>query len=368
MSLQNTVPRRAVSSGFMVRAKRGWIGIDIGTSAIKLSQVEHCGSRFRISNRWTLSDPASMALNHDRLDETKLLSQLTQLKSLRRIFAGRNCAAVLPMSLVEYRSLEVPRGDASEQSRMVGEELSADLAVEPEELAFDCWENGSDAAADSELSIVSVIAARKVLVEQVATNLLSAGLECQALNGMPCALARAVEMSSYERTEEIVLALDLGYTSPLMVLVKAGRPLFTRTLRGVGLQTLMQPLESSLQISSAECQQLLVRYGVSNADQFPTLATQRTMQLIANPLQCLVSEIKRTIEYIGQKFRSGKPTRLCLFGGGALIKNFPEYLSQHLPLPANPWTLGGEHADPSDALFGVASGLSSLAWENGACS
>ncbi len=368
MLLQNTIARLSLNRVFARRTQRGWIGVDIGTSAIKLSQIERQGTHYRISARWSLSASTNNASDSTLTSSELISDRLTELKSLQHIFSGRNCAAVLPMSMVQHRSLELPQSDHAEQFRMVGEELSADLAVEPEDLAFDCWSTGFEAPSNAELTDVSVIAAPRALVDQVANRLLSAGLECQALNGMPCAMARAVQIASVKQPDETVLALDMGYTSPMVVVVKNGLPLFTRTMRGVGLQSLMQPLETSLQISSEECQELLAHYGVARMDASATLATQKTMQLIANPLQNLVTEVKRTIEYVGQKFRSMKPARLCLFGGGALVKNLPEYLSHQIQLPVNAWSLDDASSNRTDAMYGVACGLSSLAFESTSCS
>lgn len=368
MSQQNSIAQLPIRRGFVWGTQRGWIGVDIGTNAIKLAQVERQGSQYHISARWTLTNTTNKSLHTEMTSEEMISARLTELTSLRRIFSGRNCAAVLPMSMVQHRSLELPKSENSEQFRMVGEELSADLEAEPEDLAYGCWATGYEAQSNAELIDVSVIAAPKILVEQVAYRLLSAGLACQALNGMPCAVARAVQIANLKQPEEMVLALDMGYTSPMIVLVKNGLPLFTRTLRGVGLQSIMQPLETGLQITSEECQELLGHYGVANVDESPTLATQKTMQLIANPLHNLVAEVKRTIEYVGQKFRSSKLARLSLFGGGALIKNFPEYLSHQVQLPVNAWSLDGATSKKSDALYGVACGLSSLTFESAPCS
>jgi type IV pilus assembly protein PilM len=368
MSLPNSILHLPLHRGITWKTHRGWIGVDIGTSAIKLSQVERQGTQYQIPTRWTLSNSTIKPPNTELTSNETISSRLIELKTLKRIFRGRKCAAALPMSMVHYRSFELPKSEDSERLRMVGEELSADLAVEPEELAFDCWNTDASAQSNADLTDVSVIAAPRKLAEQVANQLLSAALDCQALNGMPCALARAVQMAKQGQSEDAVLALDIGYQTPMIVLVKNGLPLFVRTLRGVGLQSIMQPLETSLQISSEECRELLAHYGLAGVDESPTLVTQKTMQLIANPLQNLVTEIKRTIEYVGQKFRSMKPAGICLFGGGALVKNLPEYLGRQLHLPVNPWALNEGSPNKTDALYGVSAGLSSLAFENSRCS
>ncbi len=368
MSLLEKMTSKIKTARIPLRSKRGWIGIDIGARSIKMAQVEASASGYRILARWTLDAENNSIMTRDEMGSHLLKSSLSRCRSLRSLFFGRDCAAVLSMSMVDFRLLEIPRGNADEQNQMIGEELAADLGMEPENLAFDGWEVGNESTANTELTRMATIAVSRTLAEQLNDSLLAAGLNCRALDGMPCALARAVEMAGLGKPERAVIAIDLGYTSPLFVLVKGGRPIFARTLRGVGLQSIVQPLEKSLQISSDECQQLLTRFGVVVNGQAPVVATQKTMQLIADPLHNLVTEIKRTVDYIGTQFRSLSTSQICLFGGGALVKNLPEYLSQQLHLPVAPWTLGGERSDPSDALYGVAAGLSCLQGEAVSCS
>lgn len=348
-------------------AKPGWIGIDVGTHAMKLAQLERTGSRYRIAARWKLVD-SNHALAKDAASSAEALHhQLLKTRELKRLFSGSKCAAVLPTALVELRSFPVPVGTPVELQRMAGEELAVDLGVEPQELAFDCWETPGLGRPEPGMTRVSVTSVPKALAMQLGDSLLSAGLACQVLNAVPCAMARAVELANIDLQGESIIAVDLSHTMPVVVLVKGGRPLFTRVLRGAGMHTVMQPLEEGLSISIEECEQLLVRYGIATRGADPTLASQRATELVAHPLQELVSEIERTIEYISAQFRNCKPQQVCLFGGGALVKNFPEYISERLGMPAVPWSLSQEEVDRTDALFGVAAGLSSLAWEESAC-
>jgi Tfp pilus assembly PilM family ATPase len=284
------------------------------------------------------------------------------------LFSGSKCATALPAALVELRNFDVPVGSHSELQRIAGEELAVDLAIEPQELAFDCWEAMSVGRPEPGMTRITVTSVPKKLATQLGDDLLAAGLACQVLDALPCAMARAVELAALELLGDSVIAIDLSYTLPTVVLVKNGRPLFTRTLRGVGLQSIMQPLETGLNISTEECEQLLVRYGIMAGSQAPTVASRRTTEIIAHPIQDLVNEIFRTVDYIGQQFRSCKARQLCLFGGGALVKNLPEYISERLEMPAAPWSLSRGEAAVDDALFGVAAGLSALAWEDAACS
>lgn len=359
----NTATLRNVTRG----RSRGWIGVEIGTDGIKLAQLNRSADGFTFAAKWTLPDGQVVEAKDEDVRIDSLQSQLKKIKGLRQLFAGRRCAAVLPMAFVEHRSFEIPRGTTLEQKRMAGEEMAAELGVESNELALDCWEGAKDPFLDSSMVRLSAHAVSKRLAHCVGDQLLRVGLECQVLDGLPCVLARAVELAHLGNDDEAVVAVDLSATLPLVVLVKNGRPLFARTLRGVGLSTIMQPLQDALTLSTEECQQLLTRYGIAAFDQPPSAVVHRTTQLIAHPLQDLGNEIKRTIDYLRQQFRSDRIGSVCLFGSGAIVKNLPNHLSHKLHLPVAPWALNEGDADAMDATYGVAAGLSALAWDADAC-
>lgn len=360
-------PQRGWKLGTMKRAKLGWIGVDIGSQAIKLVQLERTGTSLHIAARWTLVDPTAGILQREDLCAEGLQKRLCDMKKLRRLFVGQACAAVLPMSLVDFRTLEIPAGDATEQRRMVAEELAADLGQEPADLAFDFWPISRSPAAGEELTQVATLAVPLSVAAGVAKQLLQAGLECQTLDGVPCALARAVAMAETPLDDQVSLALDLGYRSPLLVLVKQGRPVFSRILRAGSLQSIMRPLIDQLQLSPAECNQLLSSYGVPAPHQPVSLVAQKTMPLIAAPLHQLVDEVTRTTDYMAQQFRGLQPRQLWLFGGGSQINHLDAYLGDKLQIPTSLWNLPGEPPDASAALYGQATGLSALAWEVAAC-
>ncbi len=129
----------------------------------------------------------------------------------------------------------------------------------------------------------------------------------------PCALARAVQLMGYRRSEDTVLAIDLSHKLPLVVLVVRGVPLFVRTLRDAGMATLLDPLCQEFGITALECQQLLSRFGIPAPDQPATPVALKAMQVIHHPVNHLVNEIKRTVDFVKQQFTTTMPTQVCLF-------------------------------------------------------
>lgn len=367
MSIFNSLTAPLAGRGRTPSVGVGWIGVDIGTCAVKLAQLRRVGAGFEFAVRWALPGDAHPPLTREEVERGGLASRLAPLREMRRTFAGRNCAAALPMSLVDFRSFEVPRSTCAEQRQMVAAELAADLRMEPDEITFDCWESANESGPDPALTRMWTMAVPTPLSERLAGDLLSARLECQILDGVPCALARAVALVDESAATDPVVAIDLSHSAPLIVLAAHGRPVFSRTLRGCGLQTFLQPLRADLRLSTGECQQLLARFGLPLPGESASIASQTAQRLIANPLKSLVDEIARTLDYLGHQFRELQPRRIWLFGGGALIKNLPAHLSQRLRIPAAAWQLKAGQDDPGAPLYGIAAGLSLLAWEESTC-
>ncbi len=357
--------------GPWLASRSGWIGIDIGTVATKLAQVERAGQGFRLAAHWIIDNQGAEPLSKSTLLASGSLPFKSQLAQVRSVFRGRRAAASLPLSLMEVRSIELPAGTDEELRNMMHEELLAD-AAETIELCFDYLATQAADSAEGDMGTYSLFAAPTGVATSTANSLRQAGFECEVLDSLPCALARATQLCEPAEYQTPLAALDFGYASALLVVAKGGQLLFTRQLRGCGLQMLLKPVQQRLQLTDDEAKQLLSRYAVpSTSDSSPLAALAKTAQAImAEPLAHVATELKRTFDFLDLQFRSITPKKLILVGGGALLPALPSTLAEETGLPTRLWSMppeNGQAARPEEAMFGVAAALSSLAWEAAAC-
>lgn len=342
----------------------GWVGIDVGRRAVKLAQVAWNGDTCHIERRWVLPtrDPSANEASEARPATHFALP--SHLHIARKLFQGRAAAVVLPMADLNQRTIEVPPGTSAETANMIEQDLLADLSGCEEGVSFDFWESTVREQRGSDSKRVSILAAPRKDVVSFADKLLAAGFECRILDGMPCAMARAVALAEARDSDEPAAAIDLGHSHPLFVVAVRGRPVFTRSLRGCDLQSLYKPLCEGLSVEAAQAEQLLLRFGVCLGNGLvPKLSVeQATHRLVAAPLANLVTELQRTLAYLSQQFREFVPRRLWLLGGGATFPGIDGHLTRQLDTAAAPWRLldAGTSAAPGDALFGVAVALSML--------
>jgi Tfp pilus assembly PilM family ATPase len=345
---------------------RGWIGVDVGSQTIKLAQVVQRNGRLHIAARWLVTLEGDPGLTQAALEGGSIAGLKADLAAARRMFTGSTCAATVSMDFTEMRSCEVPFGTRDEMWEMVREELIAAKDGVGDDCRFDFWEThgGGDGMAR-----VTALAVAENAAARLAADLRSAGYACQVLDGLPCALARAVAMADGESNEPAA-ALDLGYGSPTLVITQQGKPVFSRVLRGCGgSHAILRTLEASLQLSRPECAQLLSRLAGASSNRVVKARASGIVLLLSNSVARLVEELHRTLAYVAQQFGSLRPARMWLFGGGAVVPDLGAHLGERLHLPVQAWRLdaGGDGEASDDALFGVAAALSTLAWEPPRC-
>ncbi len=347
----------------------GWIGIDFGMVSTKLVQVTMQAGQLFLQGSWCIKHSTPLAQSDLQGVQSALESHIATAPSLGRLFAGKRCAATLPMALSHVRLLDLPTASASEQANLVTEELLAELESDGGDWSVGYWPAAKAPSQDSGLARFAGYAVPRALADAIGKRLLKVGWSCQAIDAVPYALARAVQMLGYRRTEDAVLAVDLSHHQPLVVLVVKGSPVFVRVLRDVGIAKIIEPLCAEFQISMTECHQLLTRFGIPAPNQRVAVNTNQTSRVIYHPVQELLNEIQRTVEFIRQHLPAHKPTHACLFGGGASIRNLPQRISSLIQLPVITWSLrrDSERSRPEEAIYGLAAGLSALAMENQLC-
>lgn len=345
----------------MARGKQGWIGIDFGSKVAKIAQLERVGDRLRW--RRTL-------LPH-LLDEQGLAypgEELLQALEVHGGFRGRVVACTLPMSTTELRTVSVPPGSVQERRAMIAQELEA-AATSAEPREFDFWQTGNE---QDGVQVVSVTGEK---VAQLTRSLAAAGLECAVLDGLPCALARAVSMTPAGSADGPTAAIDWGYANATLAIVERGRALFTRPLRDCGAGALFTEVSQTLGLDEADAVELLTRFGLPDAAPSNTAEAgaeadeirEVVVDIVGSHVQRMLDELVRTFAFFRLQRQALLPHRGRLFGAGATVKNAAAYLSARLELPCDVWRLMTDD-EPQTAsgaeMFGPAAALSALAWKS----
>ena len=353
--------------------RTGWIGIDVGTCALKMAQVEKVGSQWRIGSSLIVPNGERRVLDDNSVSEGWIHRAIHSGLTASHEFQGRRAACLLPMSAIEVRSLKLPDTSDEELREMIAGEFDSSPGRDSQDREFDFWKIETTPKVDQDgmAHLIALSVSRRVAGDLTA-DVFNAGLKCEVLDGLPFALARAINMVSPQSSELPVAAVDWGFTTAAFTVVAGGIPVFTRNLRECGLEHLMRTVSDGLELSDQECEQILTTYGIPHpgANSQPSNLQQAIFDLATEPLSEMVDELIRTLSYLRQHQSAFFPTRIWMFGGGAAIHNVAEFLASKTGVPIEVWRLAGRSTDSDQqknsktALLGPAAALSALASES----
>lgn len=354
--------------------KKGWIGIDLGPRTLTVAQAERVGSGARVAASAVVHDPAAdgESLAPDAAPHPWQAQDILAALSLDPGFSGRTVACLLPMHVTDLSVLTVPPAREAERRAMIAHELSAAFPNDRHQREFDFWEAAAavtpDGAAKGNVNVLSV--SRRV-ARRAVRSLSDAGLHCEVMDGLPFALARAVDMARGPDQRGPTGAVDWGCASGTFCVVSEGRPQFTRHLRTCGFGRVVDRVRQALSLSESETRQVLVDYGLPGPEcpEGMHREIQGAIREVTAPLLSeLAEELRRTLAYVRMKYAALVPERLCLFGEGATVKHVAAAVSERIGLPAEVWRVPSSQSEGRGVsreltpLLGTTVALSALAW------
>lgn len=364
----------------------GWTGIEIGCHEVKMAQVRKLDGRWCLSSIWTIENPIPYTsegcepmghrpnrtqesfgwLTNADLLENGLARLFNGAESLNGLFQGKKCAATLNDGMIDYRELDLPFSDLDDAFPVVSSEVAFEAECEPNELITDCWRLPKSRSRH-ESSTYAAVSLKCAAAEQLSTDLLRIGFDCQVIDAVPCAIARATQMMIQDH-ESITLAIDLGYGQSTVTIVQDDEPILTRSLRSCSLISLLEGIARVFEVSIADAQTLLFQSSANDSfrdsgkEGFSNPLRQRT-DVFLNALAC---EINKTLEYCSRVFHSITPQQILIMGAGVKIPRIANVLEQKTNLLTHVWCMesafGPLESQPIGS-FAIAAGLSSLAWD-----
>jgi Tfp pilus assembly PilM family ATPase len=266
----------------------------------------------------------------------------------------------------------VPPGSDQERRTIIAGELADDWAELRQPMEFDFWEmEPSPAEKPSDAFNVSVLAASRLWITQLFRDCRRNGLNVWSIDGVPLAMARAVTLAGGATGGRRALAVDWGYSSVTLCVVGDDRPLYSRRIHDCAFGRVLDSIMRVFDVTLDEAQHLADGQGVLPPEAEPSAedATRRSItEVAARPLEELVRQVRRTLQFTESQRRHLQPAAIWLLGGGAAMRNIGAYMEQQLGLPVQTWNVPHEEeaiacaAGNRAAMFSGALALSAAAW------
>lgn len=313
-----------------VIGRRSYLGIDIGTTSIKIVELTEAGGKPTLKNYGVLESYGHL----ERLNNAIQTSTLKMLDKetaelldmlLSQLNVGTTeVVASLPSFSAFTALLDVPAMSSTETAQAMQYQARAFVPLPISEVSIDWLPVGEyeddKGAKHQQIFLVSV---PNEQVRKYQRIFKAAGLTLRALEIEGISLARILTTGDPTST----LIVDIGARSTMIGVAEKGVLKYNVQTDWAG-GSLTQSISSSLGINVRRAEELKKQKGLLGAGGEYELST-----LMMPLLDVILSEVKRVKDNYEKNYR-GKIERIILSGGGANLLGLEKYVSEQFKLPA----------------------------------
>ena len=321
------------------------IGLDIGTSYIKIVQLQKARAGYVITNCITRAIPTAIKDNPESKNNlvrefVKEFIADTRIKTKlgRMVISGKG---------IFIFSLLVPSLSKKDLRGAVSIELKKRLPFQMDlsNISFDYFVTGQVRdEKGANLLQVTCIAADNIIINESVELLKAMGIRPIALSTNPDALANLLPLCLDVKPNQIAAVLDMGANSSLLNFYKGDILQFTREIP-IGGEHISKALTKSITTSTGtitlaaeDAERIKRQCGIPLEDEgnteyltdFGMLLGSQISTLLRPTLEHLITELMRTINYYTKTFHVSKIEGLYLTGGNSRLKNLDRFLLSNL--------------------------------------
>jgi type IV pilus assembly protein PilM len=305
------------------------VGLDIGSSCIKLVQLSHTHKGYVLKNLAVESIPPQL-ITHDEIKQTDEIADILTHMFRRNNIKNTNVAVGVSGPSVSVKKVTMPYAPSDELADMVRWEADQYVPFDTSEAYIDF--QLLPLLPETKKMEVILVAAKKERVQSLLEVVQKAGLQPIIVDSEAMALENQYGINYHPTSHELVALLDIGASTINLNILKNGSTIFANSSLGGG-NDFTRAIQQELNVSDEEAEQIKRGKGLTGIN----------ISLLRKVVQQVSAQIVNQVEYLLNCFIAGHPEegipKILLSGGVSLFQGFSRFLTQQLDWPvslANP--------------------------------
>lgn len=309
-----------------------YLGIDIGTSSIKIVELKKVKGRPALSS-YGFSEGKDSSLSIDWQNNPKKAAQVINKIRLEAGIAGRQAVAALPTYAVFSSVLNLTNVDPKEIDAAVRWEAKKVIPVALEDMILD-WRRIEDEPGQASVPgnfKILLTGAPRTLVKKYIDIFKEAQINLLSLETETFSLVRAL----LGKDKSVIMMVELGTNTTDIAVVDKGIPVLSRSI-DVGGLTITKAIGDNLGVGLERAEQFKYDMGGTALESSGQDVVPKTIIETINPI---MNEVKYVLNMYESK-NNKRVEKIVLSGGASLLASFSDYLAKELNLNViigDPW-------------------------------
>ncbi len=308
------------------RKKDQLIGIDIGSSSIKVAELKSFGKGY-VLNKLGMADLQDGLVEDGRVMDPDALAEIIRMLFRTQKIKCKNVAISTGGYSVVIKTIVVPTASEKELLGSIRVQAEQYIPYDIEDVNIDFQIMGTSEFSDDQMNVL-LVAVKKDLVAEYIDLINQAGLNPCVIDVDSFALQNIYEMVYRPVAEEMVLLVDVGMSKISLNILKGNQSLMMRDVAS-GTGQIRDEIMSELGCSASRAEKILE--GARGGE----ISEARIKEIFSNWIHTCCSEIQAVVKSYLAKASEGELEQILVSGGGTLVDGFIDTLALDLSARAS---------------------------------
>jgi type IV pilus assembly protein PilM len=303
------------------------LGLDIGTSTIKLAEMNVSGGSATLESFSYLPTPSHSVSTGELTDVASIAGAVQQLVVDVKTKRKNVCTGMWGTAVI-VKKVSVPRADL----KFIGDQLTfyAEQYIPFDINNISLSHHVLKTSGNSESADILLVAAQNELITQYSQVVTSAGLNCSILDVSGFALANCFEMNYGKGGRDNIGLINFGAAVSNFVIIQEGEVVFCRDIPVGGLNYTNE-ISKTMGITLPEAESLKLSAIAGGA------VPEDVQSIMSATNELITEEIRNSLDFISQTSGAVGLNRLMYTGGSAMTTGLVEAVQRVIGVRTEPF-------------------------------
>lgn len=306
--------------------ERGIIGLDIGSSYIKIAQVKESRSGYELTAFDMLPISPELIVEGSIIDSIRLTEALREIIRKAKIKAKDAVISVSGHSSVIIKRISLPEMTEEELGESIKFEAEQYVPFDIEDVNLDFQILGpKDEPGQMEVILVAV---KKDIINDYVALVKDAGLNTVIVDVDAFALENMYSINYDIEPDSNVALINIGASTVNINVMRGGTSVFIRD-SSMGGNLYTEALQKEFNITYEDAERL------KRGEALEKVTPEEASPLIMHASGDIIGEVSRSLDYFRTSTHNPEIREVILSGGCSLIKDFQRLLSEKVGIAVN---------------------------------
>lgn len=303
--------------------KKDLIGIDVGSTSIKLVQLREVKGGYELDSVGMESLPSEAIVDNSLMDSTAVAETVKSLVERHAVKKIKDAASSVSGNSIIIRKIQLAATTPEEVESEIQWESEQYIPFDINDVNIDYQILEPDENDPSRMNIL-LVASKKDIINDYQAVFAEAGLKLVVIDVDAFAVQNAFEANYDIDPDDVCALVNIGANMMNLNVVKGGVSLFVRDVQ-MGGALYSEEIQKKLGVSADEAEKMKISAGAG--------AQPELLEAIRRVNENIGHEIRRSLDFYNSNALEGKINKVFLSGGGCKTLNLAEAVAARLSLP-----------------------------------